>query len=111
MMKIKITKEQVGKVLVKGGKLALSALAIGFASLIRDKASNAQYYIGDVGYGDAIGAILNSDMFDSTKTEAIELLKRDESVDYYRAVIAAVNSSMFDMSKIQTIKKLSEKMN
>lgn len=108
-MKIKITKEQVGKVLINGGKLALSALAIGFASLVRDKASNVQYYIGEVGYGDAVNVILSSDMFDSSKTKAIELLKRDGNAEYYRAVISAVNSSMFDSSKIQTIQKLSEK--
>lgn len=108
-MKIKITKEQVGTVLKTGGKLVLSALAIGFASLVRDKASNAQYYIGEVGYGDAVSVILNSDMFDSTKTKAIELLKRDGNAEYYRSVISAVNSSMFDSTKIQTIKTLSEK--
>lgn len=109
MRKLNVTKGQVGRILMNGGKLALSALAIGLASLIRDKASNVQYYIGEVGYGDAVSVILNSDMFDSTKTKAVELLKRDEDAEYYRAVINAVNSQMFDSTKIQTIKTLSEK--
>ncbi len=111
MMKLNVTKEQVGKILINGGKIALSALAIGLASLIRDKASNAQYCIGDVGYSDAVSAILSSDMFDSTKTKAVELLKHDGNAEYYRAVISAVNSSMFDSTKIHTIKTLSENMN
>lgn len=109
MKKLKITKEQVGRVVKSGSKLVLSALAIGFASLVRDKATNVQYYIGEAGYGDAVNVILNSDMFDSTKTKAIELLKRDGNAEYYRAVISAVNSNMFDSTKIQTIKTLSEK--
>lgn len=108
-MKINITKEQVGSFLKNGGKLALTALVIGFASLVKDKACAPQCYIGNVDYGDAVSAILSSDMFDSNKTRAIELLKRDESADYYRAVISAINSSMFDSNKIRTIETLSGK--
>ena len=109
MKKLNINKERVANFLINGGKLLLSALAIGAASLVRDKATNVQYYIGEVGYGDAVTVILNSDMFDSTKTKAVELLKRDGNAEYYRAVISAVNSNMFDSTKIQTIKTLSEK--
>lgn len=108
MKKLNINKERIGKILANGGKLMLSALAIGMASLIRDKATTAQYYIGEASYGDTVSAILSSDMFDSRKTEAVGLLKRDGNSEYYRAVIAAVNSNMFDSRKVETIKMLSE---
>lgn len=108
MLKINITKEQVGKVLVNGGKVVLSALAIGFASLIRDKASNAQYYIGEASYGDAVNVILGSTLYDSRKTEAISLLKRDGDAEYYRSVIATVNSNLYDSRKVETIQMLSK---
>ncbi len=108
-MKINITKEQVGSALKSGGKLVLTAFIIGFASLVKDKACSTQTYIGEVGYGDAVSAILSSDMFDYNKTKAIELLKRDESGEYYRAVISAINSELFDSNKIRTIETLSKK--
>jgi len=60
-----------------------------------------------VTYSDAVRAIMDSDMFSSQKIEAVELLKRDSTSDYYKAVICVVNSDMFTSQKIETIEKLS----
>ena len=64
---------------------------------------------GETKYSDAVNAILNSDMFDSTKRTALELLKRHEDADYYKSVISTIESDMFDSNKIQTMRILSEK--
>ena len=110
MMKINVTKEQVEKILINGGKLALSALAIGVASLIKERATNVQYQFDSITFSDAVNAILASDMLDSRKTEAIELLERGESTDYYQAIISVIHSDMFDSRKIENIKMISEKI-
>lgn len=62
-----------------------------------------------VGYKDAVGAIMDSNMFSHYKTEAVEALKRHESSDYYGAIIRiAKDSSMFSHDKVKMIKYLSE---
>lgn len=64
--------------------------------------------VGDVNLSDAVDAIMNSDMFDSYKLDAVELLKTDGDSGYYKSVISAINSDMYDSYKIDVIKKLSE---
>ena len=62
-----------------------------------------RYYVGDIKYSDAIGAIMNSRMFSCDKTMAIEVLKKDMDADLYKAVIQVVNSNMFSCDKLKTI--------
>ena len=47
-------------------------------------------------------------MFDSNKTKVIELLKRDQSIEYYKTIIDIVRSNMFDSNKIKAITILCE---
>lgn len=62
-----------------------------------------------VGYKEAVGAIMDSNMFSHYKTEAVEMLKRYESSEYYGAIIRIVkDSSMFSHDKVKMIKHLSE---
>jgi hypothetical protein len=61
------------------------------------------YYVGDVKYSDAVGAIMNSRMFSSDKPKVIEVLKKDGNTDYYKAIIQVVNSNMFSSDKLKTI--------
>lgn len=65
-------------------------------------------YSGNVKYDDAVKVIMNSYMLNSYKTEAINVLKRDESPDYYRAVISTVNSDMMGSYKVDTIRNMSK---
>jgi hypothetical protein len=109
MRKINISTEQIGKIVKGGCKLALAAFALALPSLIRENAKTVSYCIGEAKYSDAVNAILNSSMFDSSKTQAMELLKREADSEYYKSVIMAVNSDMFDSTKINTIRMISEK--
>lgn len=113
MKKITIKKETVDRiwngVKTVAGCLALGALAMYAPRVPACSTSSTNNYFGLASYGDAVNAILSSSMFDSRKTEAITLLKRDGDHDYYSAVISAVGSDMFDSRKVQVIKTLSEK--
>ena len=109
MKKLNITKERIKSIVKTGGKIALGTLAVVLSYLTRSNVVAVKSYIGEVGYNDAVDAILNSSMFDSTKTRVLGLLKRDGNAEYYKAVITTINSSMFDSSKVRTIEMLSEK--
>jgi hypothetical protein len=52
---------------------------------------------------------MDSDMYSHYKTDAIALLKRDGTADYYKAVARVVgDDSMYSHYKIDMIKTLSE---
>lgn len=65
-------------------------------------------YCGHVGYDDAVEAIMSSDMYSSSKRDAVALLKRGENEEYYRAVIHTVLSDMYSSSKIDILRNMSE---
>ena len=108
MKKINITKEHIGNIVKIGG----IALVYGLASMasrtsVKEMFDNIRYS-GNVTYSDAVSAVMDSDMFDSSKTKVIELLKRDQSVEYYKTIIDSVRSNMFDSNKIKAITILCE---
>ena len=108
MKKISITKEHIGYIVKIGG----IALIYGLASMasrtsVKEMFDNIRYS-GNVTYSDAVSAVMDSDMFDSSKTKVIELLKRDQSVEYYKTIIDIVRSNMFDSNKIKAITILCE---
>lgn len=107
-MKLKITKETIGSMAKFGGMVILYGLAAMVSRTnTKDVIDNVRYS-GDVKYGDAISAIMDSDMFDSNKNRAMEMLKKNGESDYYRAVIKIIRSDMFDSSKIKAITILCE---
>ena len=69
---------------------------------------NAVRYCGNVGYDDAVRAIMSSNMMSSYKTEAISVLKHEGTSDYYRAVISTVNSDMMSSYKVDAIRNMSK---
>ena len=108
MKKFNITKEDIGNIVKIGG----IALVYGLASMasrtsVKEMFDNIRYS-GNVTYSDTISAVMDSDMFDSSKTKVIELLKRDQSVEYYKTIIDIVRSNMFDSNKIKAITILCE---
>ena len=107
-MKFKITKETIGSA-VKIGGMALCYGLAAMASKVstRDMIDKIRYS-GNVSYSDAVGAIMESDMFDSYKKEAMELLKRNADSDYYKTVIKIVQSSMFSSYKLEAITNLNK---
>lgn len=58
------------------------------------------------GYYEAVTAIINSSMYDSSKRNAIEAIKRDGTDEYYKSVISIIGSDMFDIEKIRLIKAM-----
>ena len=108
MKKFNITKEHIGNIVKIGG----IALVYGLASMasrtsVKEMFDNIRYS-GNVTYSDAVSAVMDSDMFDSSKMKVIELLKRDQSVEYYKTIIDIVRSNMFDSNKIKAITILCE---
>lgn len=97
------------------GKFAVKVIGLAVYGLLATKSFKVKvnmsdgYSATDPGYGDAVTAIVKSDMLDSTKNEVVAALKRDEYVDYYRSVIGIVNSDMLDSTKRNMIEKLNEK--
>ena len=98
----------VGKFAVKVCSLAVYGLLATKSFKVKVDMSEG-YSTTNPGYGDAIAAIVKSDMLDSTKNEVVSVLKRDEYVEYYRSVISIVNSDMLDSYKRNMIESLNEK--
>ena len=104
----KFNKEAVGKIAKNGCRILLYGAAIILPCLSMKDAANMIYYVGDVKYSDAVGVIMNSRMFSSDKTKAIEALKKDGDTEFYKSVIQVVNSNMFSSDKLKTIINMCE---
>ena len=62
-----------------------------------------------VGYGDAVEAIVNSDMLGTIKSEAVLTILKGEDADYYKAGIAIVNADdMLGSTKLTLIADMSK---
>lgn len=101
--------EIVGKVghgIVEGCKLAL---CVGLISLPYLSASNNKRITnyGWVNYGDAVQAVMSSDMYSHDKSKVVGLLKQNADQAYYNAVISIVKSDMFSHEKIKSIESIS----
>ena len=108
MKKFNITKEHIGNIVKIGGiALVYGLVSMASRTSVKEMFDNIRYS-GNVTYSDAISAVMDSDMFDSSKTKVIELLKRDQSVEYYKTIIDIVRSNMFDSNKIKAITILCE---
>ena len=105
-MKIQITKETVGKILKVGGMIVLYGVAsMASRTSVKDVIDGIRYS-GDVSYSDAVGVIMDSNMFDSNKNRAMELLKRDGDSEYYKTIVKIIKSDIFDSNKIISIATL-----
>jgi hypothetical protein len=95
----------IAKPIVKG-------VAYGALLSLLSKSFKLDVKVGEIesaGYGDAVSAIMNSDMLGSYKSEAVAMLEKCASSEYYKAVISIVeNDDMLSSYKVKTIKSLSE---
>ena len=107
-MSINISKEQVGKIILGTGKVILSGLSC--LALIVPHVENSVNAVKGLtvkaDYSGAIKAIMNSDMLDSYKKDAVEVIQNNQSEEYYKSVIEIINSNMLDSYKLDTIKKI-----
>lgn len=96
-----------------GIKLALGMMVYGICSYISNNCGycnhserDRHYSHSNATYSDAVNAIVNSDMFDAYKQEAISYVKKNQRADYYDGVIHIANSTMFDHYKSDAIRDL-----
>lgn len=109
MKTINIDKGQVGAIAKKCGSYVLVGLALVLPRLTERNIANVKRCLGKATYGDAIGAIMGSGMLGSYKNEILEILKKDETAEYYGSIIQVVNSSMLGSYKVDAIRKINEK--
>lgn len=103
----KINWEPIGKFAKTACEvLVYGALAV--ASVKFSESATRSYGMNTTAtYGDAVGAIMDSDMSSYYKNEAIGMLKRNGTMDYYGAVVKVINntstSSYYKLSMIETL--------
>ena len=62
-----------------------------------------------ISYGDAVAAVVNSDMLSAYKQQIISFLDNNMSEDIYKAIICiATDSSMLSSNRCYTIRKICE---
>ena len=97
----------VGKITKQVGKLIVCGVAFKLLNSLNENVTVNYNSSTATGYGAAVEAIMNSNMWSSDKHEAIAALNRKGNAEYFRAVIAVVESSMWSSDKLDTIKGLS----
>ena len=99
--------KEVTKKICRLGAVAVITLVT--CDSIKEELSRKIRYNGIVDYGDAVDAIMNSDMLGSYKKEATTALIKHQSSSFYKAIINIVNSDMLGSYKVETIKQLCQK--
>lgn len=105
----KVNLEHVANIAKKAGKVVAGvALIAAYASV-----SENTYAVRDrkttYTYSDAVDAIMESDMFSADKRQAVSLLRRYGTSEFYKAVILVVkNESMWSSDKLNTIRDLAQ---
>lgn len=110
-IKLNISKEKldtIGKYAKKGCEIAgyIASVALSYVSV--REIVDAVKYSGEVDYGDAVDAIMSSDMLSSYKEKAVLVLKKGEDSQFYKAIIKVAKSDMMSSYKCETIKKMCE---
>lgn len=100
--------DTIGKVVKKGCEIAGYAVSIALSYVSVRDMLDAVKYSGEVDYGDAVDAIMSSDMLSSYKEKAVTVLKKGEDSQFYKAIIRVAKSDMMSSYKCDTIKKMCE---
>ena len=98
----------VGDFLKKSWKVIVPILGVALSSVSGADILHMYRYSGEVGYDDAVEAIMDASMMGSDKAKLMQILKRDENSEYYKAIISTVKSSMMGSTKIEIIRNLSK---
>ena len=109
MKKININKGVIGRVAKNCASVAVFGIAMVLPHLTEKNMATVKHYIGKANYSDAISAIMGSDMFGSYKKELVEIVKRNETNEYYGTIIEIINSDTFGSYKVDMIRKISER--
>lgn len=79
------------------GNLMVSGAVI-HAYLTRDTDTRIKSY-AFAGYGDAVEAIMQSNMYSHDKGDAVKALPRDEHIEFYKAIISIATSRAYSHEK------------
>lgn len=108
----KINWKTVGKTVGKCIGYVGGAMLYSFAAMSAFKYTDQPVAIRDntaAGYNEAVEAIMKSDMAGWYKNDAIQALKKDGNVEFYRAIIHIVSDrGTADWYRVDMIKKLSQ---
>ena len=100
----------VGRFLKESCKVIIPIVGSALLSQTGRYALEQIRYCGNVGYGDAVRAIANSDMFSGDQAKALTALRRDETSEFYKAIIETARStSMFSGAKASVIIRMCER--
>ena len=100
----------VGRFLKEGCKVIIPIVGSALLSQTGRYALEQIRYCGNVGYGDAVRAIANSDMFSGDQAKALAVLRRDETSEFYKAIIETARAtSMFSGAKRDVIISMCER--
>lgn len=103
----KIDLKPIGEFAKGVGKIVSFGALVGLYYKLGDMVAGSGTSI--VGYSDAVKAIMNSNMFSGDKSQAVSVLKRYDSSEFYKAIISIANdSSVFSGDKVRMIKQLCE---
>ena len=97
----------VGKIAKQIGNLIVCGVTFKLLNSLNENVTVNYNSSTATGYGAAVEAIMNSDMWSSNKHEAIAALDRKGDTEYFKAVIAVAESTMWSSDKLNTIKGLS----
>lgn len=89
-------------------QLVIPILGVALSSITVKDLLDMIRYNGDVGYDDAVNAIMTSGMYSSDKTRAVAVLKKDETSDFYKAIVNVARSSAYSSDKVRTIASMCE---
>lgn len=104
----KIDLKTVGKHVIKACELVLCGLVVTKAVESNEQVSVSNNFL-PVTYGDAVKAIMDSDMWSHDKEYAIAALKRYETTDYYSAIVNIVSGTdAWSHDKVKMVQNLSK---
>ena len=111
---MKMNKELLKKGLLTGitvakkcCKIIIPIIALGVLGRVEKPVSNnITYYNSEANYGNAVKAVMNSDMFPSHKNDTVSILPMNQTSSFYIGVIETVNSDMFSSNKVSCVKSM-----
>lgn len=108
MKKLNISKETIGKITDVGCKIAVYGLTTWLSYMsVKDTIDTTQFS-SNVTYSDTVKVIMNSAMYSTDKNKILELLKKDESTDYYKSIIQVIKSNMYSGDKVMAIRSIGD---
>lgn len=107
---MKVSKETIKKVAIGVGKVFVYGSLTMLSMKLSKEAKNIYHDdlvdCEDYGYNDAVDSIVNSDMCDCYKSDALAMVKRNMDERYYKAVTSIADGDSCDCYKVEMIENL-----